>query len=155
MSTILLYPTFGGVDPILNNTYKDGNRTIQYIVRTPTTLTGLGRITSVFKSKDSSTKGHVGPSATNSHSQVEYVEDAPPAPDGRTSINLDEAPVVAEEQKNPGEKETIVEVEEERMMLVGNIGWNLFKSSTIVFRDEPELEADHYFRKESWGWWGR
>ncbi|KAF5378423.1 hypothetical protein D9757_011132 [Collybiopsis confluens] len=156
MSSIHLYPSFGGLDPILNNTYKDGNGTVQYVVRTPTSLTGFGRVTTIFKTKANSLKD---PALTQSTpSQAEYLEDPLPeqnTEDNRASVNLDETLVVAQTKAGEEEEEKVVEVEEDGMLQVGQIGWNLFKSSTIVFRDEPELPAVHYFRKESWGWWGR
>ncbi|KAJ3886205.1 hypothetical protein GG344DRAFT_81940 [Lentinula edodes] len=158
MSSIHLYPTVGGLDPILNNTYKDSKGKVQYVVRTPITLTGLGRITTILKSGD-----FEAILASDSLIQAEYCDDGADqdrilTDSDRTSINLDEAPVVADKQSlstTENVEETVVEVEEDRMIEVGKIGWALFKSSMITFGKGPEQKADQYFQKESWGFWGR
>lgn len=158
MSSIHLYPTVGGLDPILNNTYKDSKGKVQYVVRTPITLTGLGRITTILKSGD-----FEAILASDSLIQAEYCDDGADqdrilTDSDRTSINLDEAPVVADKQSlltTENVEETVVEVEEDRMIEVGKIGWALFKNSMITFGKGPEQKADQYFQKESWGFWGR
>ena len=148
MTSIDLYPTLGGSDPILNNTYKDSQGKVQYVVRTPTTLTGIGRVTTIYKSKGA----QVAPSQSTTSQQVDYCDDEEPAKehdDDRASINLDETPAVADTT------EEVVQLEDSSMIKVGEIAWSLFKSSMITFGNKPAQEADRYFRKESWGWWGR
>lgn len=146
MTSIHLYPTLGGPDPILNNTYKDGQGNVQYIVRTPTTLTGFGRVTTIYKVNGA--KVASSPTVTP---QVEYCEDEPVKDNDRASINLDET-VATDAQ---GAEEVVPIDDPDSMAKVGEIAWSLFKSSMITFGNKPPQEADRYFRKESWGWWGR
>ncbi|KAF5348386.1 hypothetical protein D9758_010919 [Tetrapyrgos nigripes] len=167
-----LYQTYAGLDPLLNNTYKDDNGNVIYVVHTPWSLPGTGNVTTVKKTKtmpvlpSRSSPSLLSDAEFYSNSTITQAPTGANADTdgGRSSVDLDDASPEAVETRgeggasNQGLEAGADSADTEGMDIVGQIEWKLFKSSTIQLGkdgDGEPVEADEYFTKESWGWWGR
>ncbi|KAK7436906.1 hypothetical protein VKT23_018926 [Stygiomarasmius scandens] len=168
-----------GLSPILNNTYYDESGRVVYKVHTPNLF--INSTTTVIKFLSSSEEPNQDLTSTiiesNSEPDKAFISDeehelplrggvgANEASGSRVSLVGDEEPLVDQPARTPDAETQLPSLEltepsgsdadNDHFVYIAQIDWKRVKSSRLRFGDGKEVLAKEFFRKETWGPYGR